>query len=80
MRSDYSGQTFKHILAPVWLLTYTYRRARVPVRDERRHRRVRGEYPKSPWKIALLVLAIFIVVRDRAVARRRALSATLRGP
>ena len=23
---------------------------------------VRGEYPKSPWKIALLVLAIFIVV------------------
>ena len=23
---------------------------------------VRGEYPKSPWKIALLVLAIFMVV------------------
>jgi hypothetical protein len=23
---------------------------------------VRGEYPKSPWKIALLVVAIFIVV------------------
>ena len=23
---------------------------------------IRGEYPKSPWKIALLVLAIFIVV------------------
>jgi hypothetical protein len=23
---------------------------------------VRGEYPKSPWKIALLVLAIVIVV------------------
>jgi hypothetical protein len=23
---------------------------------------VRGEYPKSPWKIALIVLAIVIVV------------------
>ena len=23
---------------------------------------IRGEYPKSPWKIALLVLALFIVV------------------
>jgi hypothetical protein len=23
---------------------------------------VRGEYPKSPWKIALLVLVIFVVV------------------
>src|SRR4029453_2219674 len=24
VRTDYSGQTFKHILAPVWLLTYTF--------------------------------------------------------
>jgi hypothetical protein len=23
---------------------------------------VRGEYPKSPWKIALIVVAIFILV------------------
>lgn len=23
---------------------------------------IRGEYPKSPWKVALLVLVIFIVV------------------
>jgi hypothetical protein len=23
---------------------------------------IQGEYPKSPWKIALIVLAIFIVV------------------
>ena len=23
---------------------------------------VRGEYPKSPWKVALLVLAIVVVV------------------
>ena len=24
VNSDYSGQTFKHILVPVWLLTYNY--------------------------------------------------------
>ena len=24
VRSDYSGQTFKHILVPIWLLTYNY--------------------------------------------------------
>jgi hypothetical protein len=24
VRSSYSGQTFKHILAPIWLATYTY--------------------------------------------------------
>ena len=30
---------------------------------------IRGEYPKSPWKVALLVLAILIVLVDRAVAR-----------
>ena len=23
---------------------------------------IRGEYPKSPWKVALLVLAILVVV------------------
>ncbi len=39
VRSDYSGQTFKHILAPVWLLTYTYGARALPVRVERRDRR-----------------------------------------
>jgi len=24
VRADYSAQTFKHILAPVWFLSYTY--------------------------------------------------------
>ena len=32
VRADYSGQTFKHILAPVWLLTLHVRREELPVR------------------------------------------------
>ncbi len=62
VRSDYSGQTFKHILAPVWLLTYTYGARGFQCALNGVTGVVRGEYPKSPWKIALLVLAIFIVV------------------
>jgi predicted RNA-binding Zn-ribbon protein involved in translation (DUF1610 family) len=62
VRADYSGQTFKHILAPVWLLSYTYGPRRFQCVMNGVSGAVRGEYPKSPWKIALLVLAIVIVV------------------
>jgi predicted RNA-binding Zn-ribbon protein involved in translation (DUF1610 family) len=62
VRSDYSGQTFKHILAPVWLLTYTFGARAFQCALNGVTGAVRGEYPKSPWKIALIVLALFIVV------------------
>jgi predicted RNA-binding Zn-ribbon protein involved in translation (DUF1610 family) len=62
VRSDYSGQTFKHILAPVWLLSYNYGARAFQCVMNGVSGAVRGEYPKSPWKVALLVLAIFIVI------------------
>jgi len=62
VRSDYSGQTFKHILAPVWLLSYTYGARAFQCALNGVTGAVRGEYPKSPWKVALLVLAVLIVV------------------
>jgi hypothetical protein len=62
VRTDYSGQTFKHILAPVWLLTYTFGARAFQCALNGVTGAVRGEYPKSPWKVALIVLAIFIVV------------------
>jgi len=62
VRTDYSGQTFKHILAPVWLLSYTYGARAFQCAMNGVTGSIRGEYPKSPWKIALLVLVIFIVV------------------
>ena len=62
VRSAYSGQTFKHILAPVWLLTYTFGTRAFQCAVNGVTGTVRGEYPKSPWKVALVVLAIFIVV------------------
>jgi hypothetical protein len=62
VRSDYSGQTFKHILAPVWLLTYTYGSRAFQCVMNGVTGTIRGEYPKSPWKVALLVLAILVGV------------------
>jgi uncharacterized membrane protein YidH (DUF202 family) len=62
VQSDYSGQTFKHILAPVWLLTYTYGARRFQCVQNGVTGRVSGQYPKSPWKVALLVLAVIIVI------------------
>ncbi len=62
VRADYTDQTFKHILAPVWLLTYTYGPRAYQCAINGVTGAIDGEYPKSPWKIALLVLALFIVV------------------
>jgi hypothetical protein len=64
VQADWSGQTFKHILAPVWLLTYHYGTRGFQCVMNGVTGAIRGEYPKSPWKIALLVLAaiVFIIV------------------
>jgi hypothetical protein len=60
--ADYSGQTFKHILAPVWLLSYTYGARVFQCAMNGVTGAIRGEYPKSPWKVALLVVAALILL------------------
>ncbi|HEY5862928.1 MAG TPA: zinc ribbon domain-containing protein [Casimicrobiaceae bacterium] len=60
VHSDYSRQTFKHILAPVWLLTYSYGPRSFQCAMNGVTGVIAGEYPKSPWKIALIVLAIIV--------------------
>jgi hypothetical protein len=57
----FSGQTFKHILVPVWLVAYVYRSKTFQVVVNGYTGRMAGQYPKSPWKIALLVLFAIIV-------------------
>ena len=58
----FSGRTFKHILVPIWLLTYQYGNRPWQVVVNGYTGAMAGEYPKSPWKIALLVLIALIVV------------------
>jgi len=58
----FSARTFKHILVPIWLLTYTYGAKVFHVLVNGGTGRMAGEYPKSFWKVFFLVLAIIIVV------------------
>ncbi|MEP7062354.1 MAG: zinc ribbon domain-containing protein [Betaproteobacteria bacterium] len=60
--AHYSAQTFKHILAPVWLLSYTFGAKSFQCVINGVSGAIRGEYPKSAWKIALLVLAVVVAV------------------
>jgi Zn finger protein HypA/HybF involved in hydrogenase expression len=55
--SDYSRQTFKHILAPIWLLTYNYGARNFQVVINGYTGAIAGKYPKSWVKIFFAVLA-----------------------
>lgn len=59
---DYSHQTFKHILVPVWLLTYNYGTRTFQVVANGYTGAIAGRYPKSWAKILLLILAILSAV------------------
>jgi predicted RNA-binding Zn-ribbon protein involved in translation (DUF1610 family) len=58
---EFSGRTFKHVLVPVWLLSYTYGSRAFQVIVNGYTGRIAGQYPKSIWKIVLLVLAAIAV-------------------
>ena len=58
---DYSQRTFKHVLVPVWVLSYDYGRRAFQVIVNGYTGAIAGEYPKSIWKIVLLVAALVLV-------------------
>lgn len=59
---EYRDETYKHILLPVWLLTYNYLGAAYQMIINGSTGTVAGRYPKSWIKITLLVAAILIAV------------------
>jgi hypothetical protein len=58
IQPTYTGQTFKHILVPVWLLRYNYGPRSFQVLVNGYTGAIAGQYPKSFWKVALLVLGV----------------------
>ena len=58
---SYSGRTFKHVLVPVWLLSYNYGAKAFEVIVNGYTGKIAGRYPKSIWKILLVVLLIAVV-------------------
>jgi len=60
--TDFSGQTFKHILTPIWLLTYHYGAKNFQVVINGFTGKIAGAYPKSWVKILLAILAVLAAV------------------
>ncbi len=60
---EYSSQTFKHVLLPVWLLTYTYGTKTYQVAVNGVTGKITGEYPLSWVKITIaVVLALTLLM------------------
>jgi predicted RNA-binding Zn-ribbon protein involved in translation (DUF1610 family) len=59
---DYSAQTFKHVLLPVWLLTYTYGTKNYQVTVNGATGKIGGEYPLSWVKITIAIVIALIIL------------------
>jgi hypothetical protein len=70
MQPRYSGQTFKHILVPVWNLVYDYGPRSYQVLVNGYTGTMTGHYPKSPWKIAGLAAVVALLALLVAVFSR----------
>lgn len=60
--SRYQGRTFKHILVPVWLASYTYGSKSYQVVINGYTGKLAGEHPLSWIKITLAVLVVILVI------------------
>ena len=58
---EFSQRTFKHVLVPVWLLTYGYGSRKYQVIVNGYTGQIAGRHPYSVWKIVLLVLLVVLV-------------------
>lgn len=58
----YSDRTFKHILLPVWLLTYTFGTRNYQVAVNGATGKITGEYPISWVKVAIVVLIVLTAI------------------
>ena len=59
--ADYSGQTFKHVLLPIWLLNYQYGGTTYRIAANGVTGTLAGKYPKSWVKIGFLLLALLLL-------------------
>ena len=60
--TDYSAETFKHILLPVWLAAYKFGGKTYRFVVNGQTGRVQGERPYSAWKIAFAVVVGAIII------------------
>lgn len=61
VNANFSGQTFKHLLLPVWLVNFDYGQKSYQVLVNGVSGQIAGRYPKSPWKILFLILFLLML-------------------
>lgn len=59
---QFSDQTFKHVLLPVWLVSYTYGTKNYQVAVNGQTGKITGEYPLSWIKIAIVTILALIAL------------------
>ena len=62
VEARYQGRTFKHVLVPVWLVSYTYGARSFQVVANGYTGAMAGEQPYSWVKITLAVLAVLLLI------------------
>jgi hypothetical protein len=62
VNSQYSGQTFKHILVPVWVLAYTYGAQTYQVIVNGYTGTIAGKHPLSWVKITFAIIGVIILI------------------
>ena len=58
LHTSYSDETYKHIFIPVYSTAYTYKDKYYNVLINGETGKIKGEYPKSPVKIAAIIMLI----------------------
>ncbi len=58
----FSGRTFKHVLVPIWLLTYNYGSRAFQVIVNGVSGKIAGKYPISVWKVIFVAILVLIAV------------------
>lgn len=58
LHTSYSDETYKHIFIPVYSTAYIYKNNHYNVLINGETGKIKGEYPKSPFKIAAIIIVI----------------------
>ncbi len=62
VQANYQDETYKHVLFPMYSTAYIYKGKHYRVLINGQSGRVEGDYPKSPVRIAVIVLFVLLIV------------------
>lgn len=69
---DYRDESYKHILIPVYATAFTYANKNYTVLINGQNGKIKGDYPKSPIKIAIIVIIIIAIIVGSIIGKSMA--------